>query len=144
MLSQLLPIPASPEDQPHTLDDRIPFQAPCGAHGLAVSMPTEDDELYGPVEEHEPRRVSRLAGPSECSQSEVTFLSVGERRSNERVLESDNVSATRSLQSDVSQPNLYGSWPVECSCTADAEAQGCEDCCANGFNNSVVCVTIGK
>ncbi|KAI7791819.1 Irak3 protein [Triplophysa rosa] len=139
MLSQLLTIPAPPEDQPHTLDDRISLQAPYGAHGLAVSMPTEDDELYSPVEEHEARKVSRLAGPCECSQSEVTFLSVGERCSNESLLESDNAfSAAHSLQSDVSHADLYGSWPVECSCTADAEAQGCEDCCANGFNNSVI------
>ncbi|XP_056604048.1 interleukin-1 receptor-associated kinase 3 isoform X2 [Triplophysa dalaica] len=143
MLSQLLPIPTPPEDQPHTLDDRSALQVPYSAHGLAVSMPTEDDELYSPVQEHKACRVSRQSGPCECSQSEVTFLSVGERCSDESLLERDNVFSTaHSLQSDVSRVDLYGSLPVECSCTADAEAQGCEDCCANGFNNSVICVTI--
>lgn len=143
-LSQLLPIPASPEDQPHTLDDSNAFQGPYSVNGFAFSMPTEDDESYSPIEGHQPHRVSRPAAPCECSQSEVTFLSVGESYSKESLQENDKlVSSTPNVQPDsVSHPDLYGSWPVECSCTAGAEAQGCEDCCANGFDNSVICVTL--
>ncbi|XP_051974786.1 interleukin-1 receptor-associated kinase 3 isoform X2 [Xyrauchen texanus] len=143
-LSQLLPIPAPPEDQPHTLDDNI---SPQGFHYVQVpcpSLPTEDDEMFRPLEETPSPRVPKQAGPCECSQSEVTFLSVGEQFHRESFLESDRVvSASQSLQSDpVPHLDLYGSWPVECSCSTETEAQGCEECCANGFSQSIVYVTL--
>ncbi|XP_051543998.1 interleukin-1 receptor-associated kinase 3-like [Myxocyprinus asiaticus] len=143
-LSQPLPISAPPEDQPHPLDDMI---SPHGFHCVHVpcpSLPTEDDEMSRPLEETPPPRVPKLAGPCECSQSEVTFLSVGEHFHRESFLESDRVvSAAQCLQSDpVPHLDLYGSWPVECSCSTETEAQGCEDCCANGFSQSIVYVTL--
>uniref|UniRef100_A0A672JX80 Interleukin 1 receptor associated kinase 3 n=1 Tax=Sinocyclocheilus grahami TaxID=75366 RepID=A0A672JX80_SINGR len=116
-LNQLLPMPALPEDQPHTLDDTIPLQRPYNGLSQRLSFPIEFDEMYSPLEEPLPPRVPNLAEPCECSQSEVTFLT------------------SQSLQSDSAAClDLYGSWPVECSCSTGTEVLGCEDCCANGFN----------
>ncbi|XP_067283212.1 interleukin-1 receptor-associated kinase 3 isoform X2 [Pseudorasbora parva] len=144
-LSQLLPMPAPTEDQPHTLDDRIFLQWPYNGYSPGLSLPIEDDEMYSlPVEP----RVPKLAEPCECSQSEVTFLSLRDPDLSHSLRESrqDNdgvVSASQNLQAD-SAPrlDLYGSWPVECSCTAGTGEQGCEDCCANGFSQSVLYATI--
>ncbi|KAK2892855.1 hypothetical protein Q8A67_012843 [Cirrhinus molitorella] len=147
-LSQILPMPTPPEDQPHTLDDAIPLQRPHNGHSPRLSIPIEDDELYNPLEEPHPPRLPNLAEPCECSQSEVTFLSFGDPNLSVSQKESfkENyrvVSASQSLQSDSAAPlDLYGSWPVECSCSAGTEAQGCEDCCANGFSQSVLYVTV--
>ncbi|XP_051976762.1 interleukin-1 receptor-associated kinase 3-like [Xyrauchen texanus] len=141
-LSQHLPLPA-PEEQPRTLDDEILPQGFHCVHVPGLSLPTEDDEMFRPVEETQSPRVAKLARPCECSQSEVTFQSVGEHFHRESLLECDRViSAAQSLQSDsVPHLDLYGSWPVECSCSSGTEAQGCEDCCANGFSQSVFYVT---
>ncbi|XP_056113451.1 interleukin-1 receptor-associated kinase 3 [Rhinichthys klamathensis goyatoka] len=143
-LSQLLPMPEPHEDQPHTLDDMISLQWPYNGHSPGLSLPIEDDEMCSPVE----ARVPKLGEPCECSQSEVTFLSVGDpdlsHSPRESLLENDKVvSASQNVQAD-SAPHLdlYGSWPVECSCTTGAEVQGCEDCCANGFSRSVFYVTL--
>ncbi|XP_016390517.1 interleukin-1 receptor-associated kinase 3-like isoform X2 [Sinocyclocheilus rhinocerous] len=147
-LNQLLPMPALPEDQPHTLDDTVPLQQPYNGHSLRLSFPIEVDEMYSPLEEPQPHRVPNLAEPCECSQSEVTFLSVGDpnwsHSLRECLQENDRVvSASQSLQSDsAARLDLYGSWPVECSCSTGTEAQGCEDCCANGFSQSVLYVTL--
>lgn len=149
-LSQLLPIPAQPEDQPHTLDDTVPLQQPYNGQSPRLSFPIEDDEMYSPLEEPQPHTVPNLPEPCECSQSEVTFLSVGDPNLShslrECLQENDRVvSASQSLQSDsAARLDLYGSWPVECSCSTGTEAQGCEDCCANGFSQSVLYVTVGK
>uniref|UniRef100_A0A7N8XC82 Interleukin-1 receptor-associated kinase 3 n=1 Tax=Mastacembelus armatus TaxID=205130 RepID=A0A7N8XC82_9TELE len=71
------------------------------------SIPGEHSERHGlpgsPVQ----------AEPFECSQSEVTYLS-------------DVVGAC-------GEPDLYNSWPVQCSCSAETSDVGCEDCRANGF-----------
>ncbi|XP_058630091.1 interleukin-1 receptor-associated kinase 3 isoform X2 [Onychostoma macrolepis] len=147
-LSQLLPIPALPEDQPHTLDDTVPLQQSYNGHSPRLSFPIEDDEMYSPLEEPQSHRVHNLAEPCECSQSEVTFLSVGDPNLShslrECLQENDRVvSASQSFQSDsAARLDLYGSWPVECSCSTGTEAQGCEDCCANGFSQSVLYVTV--
>ncbi|KTF87156.1 hypothetical protein cypCar_00038405 [Cyprinus carpio] len=149
-LNQLLPMPALPEDQPHTLDDTVPLQQPYNGHRPRLSFPIEVDENHSPLEEPQPHRVPNLAKPCECSQSEVTFLSVGDHNLShslrECLLENDRVvSASQSLHSDsAAHLDLYGSWPVECSCSTGTEAQGCEDCCANGFSQSVLYVTVGK
>nr|AYN64862.1 IRAK-M [Ctenopharyngodon idella] len=141
-LSQLLPLPAPIEDQPHTLDDAISLQWP---YSPGLSLPIEDDEMYSPLVEP---KVPKLAEPCECSQSEVTFLSVGDSNllhsPRESLQENDRVvSASQNLQAD-SAPHLdlYGSWPVECSCTIGTEVQGCEDCCANGFSRSILYDTL--
>uniref|UniRef100_A0A8C1RVB6 Interleukin-1 receptor-associated kinase 3-like n=1 Tax=Cyprinus carpio TaxID=7962 RepID=A0A8C1RVB6_CYPCA len=147
-LNQLLPMPALPEDQPHTLDDTVPLQQPYNGHRPRLSFPIEVDENHSPLEEPQPHRVPNLAKPCECSQSEVTFLSVGDHNLShslrECLLENDRVvSASQSLHSDsAAHLDLYGSWPVECSCSTGTEAQGCEDCCANGFSQSVLYVTV--
>ncbi|XP_073694798.1 interleukin-1 receptor-associated kinase 3 [Garra rufa] len=147
-LNQILPTPTSPEDQPHTLDDTIPLQRPHNDHSPRLSIPIEVDELYSLLEEPQPPRLPKLAEPCECSQSQITFLSFGDPNMSlshrESLQENDRlVSASQSLQSDSAAPlDLYGSWPVECSCSAGMEAQGCEDCCANGFSHSVLYVTV--
>lgn len=147
-LSQLLPLPTPPEDQPHTLDDTVPLQQPYNGQSPRLSFPIEDDEMYSPLEEPQPHRVPSLAEPCEYSQSEVTFLSVGDPNLShslrECLQENDRmVSASQSLLSDsAARLDLYGSWPVECSCSTGTEAQGCEDCCANGFSQSVLYATI--
>uniref|UniRef100_A0A665W8C2 Interleukin-1 receptor-associated kinase 3 n=1 Tax=Echeneis naucrates TaxID=173247 RepID=A0A665W8C2_ECHNA len=99
-LGQLLPPPPCPfADQPHSLDNGSPrnnLQSP------VYSIPVEQDEQQSlcapPAEE----------GPSECSQSEVTYLSEA-------------------------AVDLYSSWPVQCSCAAETGSLACEDCRANGF-----------
>ncbi|XP_043092813.1 interleukin-1 receptor-associated kinase 3 isoform X2 [Puntigrus tetrazona] len=137
-LSQFLPMPSSPEDEPHTLDDTVSLQQPYSAHGPHLSLPIEDDEMHVPLEEPQPHRVPNPAEPCECSQSEVTFPD-----SSSSLRDDGVVSASQSLQSDsVAHLDLYGSWPVECSCSTGTEAQGCEDCCANGFSQSVLYVTL--
>uniref|UniRef100_A0A8C1BCP4 Interleukin-1 receptor-associated kinase 3 n=1 Tax=Cyprinus carpio carpio TaxID=630221 RepID=A0A8C1BCP4_CYPCA len=147
-LNQLLPMPVPPEDQPHTLDDTIPLQQPYNGLSQRLSFPVEFDEMYSQLEEPLPHRVPNLAEPCECSQSEVTFLSAGDPNLShslrECVQENDKVvSASQSLQSDsAARLDLYGSWPVECSCSTGTEVLGCEDCCANGFSQSVLCVTL--
>ncbi|KAG7236829.1 hypothetical protein INR49_000207 [Caranx melampygus] len=101
-LSQLLPPPTCPPaDQPHSLDDSAAVNGP---ENISPSIPVEHDEQLSlpgsPAQE----------GPCECSQSEVTYLSVSE-----------------------ASVDLYGSWPVQCSCADEAGGLACEDCRANGF-----------
>ncbi|XP_067247889.1 interleukin-1 receptor-associated kinase 3 [Chanodichthys erythropterus] len=144
-LSQLLPMPTPTEDQPHTLDDTMSLQWPYNGYSPGLSLPTEDDEMYSPLLEP---KVPNLEEPCECSQSQVTFLSVGDpnlsHSPRDSLQENDRVvSASQNLQAD-SAPrlDLYGSWPVECSCTTGTEVQGCEDCCANGFSQSILYETL--
>lgn len=106
-LSQLLPPPVCPlTDQPRSLDDRVPLN---DNHMPSSSIPVEDDE------QHSLPGTSAQAGPCECSQSEVTYLS-------------DITSADGEAVVD-----LYCSWPVQCSCPAETGGLACEDCRANGF-----------
>ncbi|TDG96957.1 hypothetical protein EPR50_G00234570 [Perca flavescens] len=106
-LSKLLPPPSYPHaDQPHSLDDGDPFNAQSSP---SSSMPVEHDE------QHSLPGSSTQAGPCECSQSEVTYLS--------DVTGADGKAAA----------NLYNSWPVQCSCPAETGGLACEDCRANGF-----------
>ncbi|KAK7149776.1 hypothetical protein R3I94_009171 [Phoxinus phoxinus] len=141
-LSQLLPMPEPTEDQPHTLDDTIFLQWPYNGHSPGLSLPIEDDEMCSPSVEG---RVPKLGEPCECSQSEVTFLSVGDpdlsHSLRESLQENDKV-VSASQHDSAPHLDLYESWPVECSCTTGAEVQGCEDCCANGFSRSVFYVTL--
>uniref|UniRef100_A0A8C1WYR0 Interleukin-1 receptor-associated kinase 3 n=1 Tax=Cyprinus carpio TaxID=7962 RepID=A0A8C1WYR0_CYPCA len=76
-LNQLLPMPALPEDQPHTLDDTVPLQQPYNGHRPRLSFPIEVDENHSPLEEPQPHRVPNLAKPCECSQSELTWTYMG-------------------------------------------------------------------
>ncbi|XP_068443018.1 interleukin-1 receptor-associated kinase 3 [Clinocottus analis] len=79
---------------------------PCDAEpGPLASVPVEHDERRGPAASPADE------GPRECSQSEVTYLS------------------------DAGGADLYGSWPVQCSCPAEAGGPSCEDCRANGFTS---------
>ncbi|XP_045928604.1 interleukin-1 receptor-associated kinase 3 isoform X2 [Micropterus dolomieu] len=104
-LSKLLPPPSCPPaDQPHSLDSGAhinPQQSPLS------SIPVEHDE-----QQSLPCSPTR-AGPCECSQSEVTYLS-------------DTVDSHGEV-------DLYCSWPVQCSCTAENGSLACEDCRANSF-----------
>ncbi|XP_038834063.1 interleukin-1 receptor-associated kinase 3 isoform X1 [Salvelinus namaycush] len=144
VLSQLLPLPCPPEDQPHTLTDEAPAPPASPAqtgHGPSSnpspSVPVEDDEHSYPIENPQPAPAQ--GGPCECSQSEVTYLGSGERSSHlsregagERAgLGADE--ADQSLQTNGEPVDLYGSWPVQCSCSAEVDGLGCEDCRANGF-----------
>ncbi|XP_076159331.1 interleukin-1 receptor-associated kinase 3 [Alosa pseudoharengus] len=172
-LSQLLPLPCPPEDQPHTLDDGMALPQHSGhpAPTHSPSMPAENDDetssLPSCVLECAPpdsasvlqdsAALSAPSHPCECSQSEVTFLGCmdhngGGRRQQQQQqqpwaegsdkYETIDASATASaclsahtLQSDGGgEPvlDLYGSWPVQCSCTPDTDVQECEDCRANG------------
>uniref|UniRef100_A0AAZ3SUL7 Protein kinase domain-containing protein n=1 Tax=Oncorhynchus tshawytscha TaxID=74940 RepID=A0AAZ3SUL7_ONCTS len=145
VLSQLLPLPCPPEDQPHTLTDEAPAPPASPAQtgqgpssNPSPSVPVEDDELHSyPVENPQPAPAQ--GGPCECSQSEVTYLGSGERSrhlslegAGERAaLGADE--ADQSLQTNGEPVDLYGSWPVQCSCSAEVNGLGCEDCRANGF-----------
>ncbi|XP_062384199.1 interleukin-1 receptor-associated kinase 3 [Sardina pilchardus] len=183
-LSQLLPLPCPPDDQPHTLDDGMVLPkhssppAPTPTH--SPSLPVEDDDEtsglpQGVSECAPPDAVSSLqdsaalsaqSHPCEYSQSEVTFLGCMDRNGGGRQQQQQQqqqqqrqpegrdryetadgfatASATGSaclsahtLQSDGGgEPalDLYGSWPVQCSCTPDTDVQECEDCRANGFS----------
>ncbi|XP_026065911.1 interleukin-1 receptor-associated kinase 3-like isoform X2 [Carassius auratus] len=147
-LNLILPTPAQLEDQPNTLDDTFPLQRSYNGLSQRLNVPIEFDEMYSPLEEPLPPRFPSLAEPCECSQSEVTFLSVGDANLShsirECLQENDKVvSASQSLQSDsAARLDLYGSWPVECSCSTGTEVLECEDCCANGFSQSVLCATL--
>ncbi|XP_070709927.1 interleukin-1 receptor-associated kinase 3 isoform X1 [Pempheris klunzingeri] len=101
-LSKLLPSPSRPSaDEPRSLVDGSPvLQSP------PSSIPVEHDEQLSL------HSSQAQAGPCECSQSEVTYLS-------------DNV--------DALAEDLYSSWPVQCSCPAETSGVACEDCRANGF-----------
>ncbi|XP_017551322.1 interleukin-1 receptor-associated kinase 3 [Pygocentrus nattereri] len=127
-LSQLLPLPFPPEDQPRTLDDTAPPLLPLCVQRPGSSLPVENDEMCSPLVKPQ---LPLESGPCECSQSEVTFLSTVEQ----------NVSPSRAALMDNQRDyelelDLYGSCPVECSCAAGAETQSCEDCCANGFSHT--------
>ncbi|XP_031725711.1 interleukin-1 receptor-associated kinase 3 isoform X1 [Anarrhichthys ocellatus] len=66
-LSKLLPPPSCPPaDQPHSLDDRDPYDA---EPSPPPSIPVEHDE------QRSPPASPMQAGARECSQSEVTYLS---------------------------------------------------------------------
>ncbi|KAM6896802.1 interleukin-1 receptor-associated kinase 3 [Lycodopsis pacificus] len=103
-LSKLLPPPSCPPaDQPHSLDDRDPSDA---EPSPPSSIPVEHDE------QRSPPASPMQAEASECSQSEVTYLSeLG------------------------GAADLYSSWPVQCSCLAEDGSRTCEDCRANGFTS---------
>ncbi|XP_052367644.1 interleukin-1 receptor-associated kinase 3-like [Oncorhynchus keta] len=145
VLSQLLPLPCPPEDQPHTLTDEAPAPPASPAQtgqgpssNPSPSVPVEDDELHSyPVENPQPAPAQ--GGPCECSQSEVTYLGSGERSchlSREGAGERAGLGADeadQSLQTNGEPVDLYGSWPVQCSCSAEVNGLGCEDCRANGF-----------
>jgi len=108
-LSRLLPPPSCPPaDQPRSLDDRDPPAAE-PSRRPPPSVPVEHDEQHGPPT----APPTAAGGPRECSQSEVTYLS------------------------DVGGAvDLYCSWPVQCSCPAEAGGGvACEDCRANGFTS---------
>nr|QKY59695.1 interleukin-1 receptor-associated kinase 3 [Boleophthalmus pectinirostris] len=138
VLSQLLPLPCPPEDQPHTLDGSVsgpPAQDPCS------SVPVEDDEQHSytaalPQPAPDPSPQSR---PCECSQSEVTYISSGDQSggissSHESQEEAVNPPAA-SLQTGTEPVDLYSSWPVQCSCSSQVDGLSCEDCRANGFTS---------
>nr|XP_020456887.1 interleukin-1 receptor-associated kinase 3 isoform X2 [Monopterus albus] len=108
-LSELLPPPCPPVDQPHSLDDGA---ASCAQQSPLLSIPVEHDEQDSP-----PGFPTR-EGPSEYSQSEVTYLSDIAGAHGEAAV------------------NLYSSWPVQCSCAAETSGLACEDCRANGFTNN--------
>ncbi|KAG9280305.1 interleukin-1 receptor-associated kinase 3 [Astyanax mexicanus] len=139
-LSQLLPPPFPPEDQPRTLDDTNPPSLNFSSKGLRSSLPMEDDEIDSPLGKPQ---LPEQSGPCECSQSEVTYLGSGEQS-----MCPTDTSLMDSKREDAAVPvwlvqtegkaelDLYGSCPVECSCAAGAEAQGCEDCWANGFSHT--------
>ncbi|KAK6292342.1 hypothetical protein J4Q44_G00369260 [Coregonus suidteri] len=126
VLSQLLPLPSPPEDQPHTLTDWAPAPPASSVQtgdgpssNPSPSVPVEDDELHS-YPSANPQPAPAQGGPCECSQSEVTYLGSGERLG-------------QSLQTNGETVDLYSSWPVQCSCSAEVDGMGCEDCTANGF-----------
>ncbi|XP_071391069.1 interleukin-1 receptor-associated kinase 3 [Centroberyx affinis] len=98
--------------RPHTLDDGI---LPNARPSPSPSIPVEDDEQYSSPVRYPPAPPGQ-ATPCECSQSEVTFLS-----------------SSLDPQGEAAGLDLYSSWPVQCSCSAEAAGQTCEDCRANGF-----------
>ncbi|CAB1346398.1 unnamed protein product [Coregonus sp. 'balchen'] len=121
VLSQLLPLPSPPEDQPHTLTDWAPAPPASPAQtgdgpssNPSPSVPVEDDELHS-YPSANPQPAPAQGGPCECSQSEVTYLGSGERLG-------------QSLQTNGETVDLYSSWPVQCSCSAEVDGMGCEDC----------------
>ncbi|XP_036376141.1 interleukin-1 receptor-associated kinase 3 [Megalops cyprinoides] len=136
VLSQLLPLPCLPEDQPRTLDSTANLT---GHQGAGASLPVEDDETSPPL------LATQDPGPCECSQSEVTYLGEQYReREREAGAAQQDVGVRAPAQSWRSWPSdLYGSWPVQCSCAAEENGQECEDCRANGFTPSREDATAG-
>ncbi|KAI4897649.1 hypothetical protein NFI96_025735 [Prochilodus magdalenae] len=139
-LSQLLPLPFPPEDQPRTLDDTAPPMLPLLDQKPSYSLPMEDDEMYSPLAKPQ---LPLESGPCECSQSEVTFLGTMEESAcPSRTALKENQRDAGAVPLQIRQMDcepeldLYGSCPVECSCAAGIETQGCEDCCANGFSHT--------
>ncbi|XP_066524109.1 interleukin-1 receptor-associated kinase 3 [Hoplias malabaricus] len=134
-LSDLLPLPFPPEDQPQTLNDMAQPPLPLCDQGSSSSLPMEDDEISRFLNEP---KLPLQSGPCECSQSEVTFL--GNEVHNISLIESKRDATAvgaQCLHIDCKpELDLYCSFPVECSCAAGAETQGCEDCCANGFSHT--------
>ncbi|XP_062862192.1 interleukin-1 receptor-associated kinase 3 [Trichomycterus rosablanca] len=133
-LNHLFALPPFLEDQPCTLDDTVVPPISLVDKGPSTSLPVEDDEMEKP-------QFTEKSGPHECSQSEVIFLGVEGRilcPPNSSVMPGQKEAATfPNLTMDCDPAlDLYGSWPVECSCAAGAEMQGCEDCWANGFSNN--------
>lgn len=130
-------MPPLPEDQSYSLDDTVAPPFFLFDNGPSVSLPVEDDEM----EKH-------MSGPHECSQSEVTFLGVEEHlfcHSNSLMpVQKEATSSSNQTVDCDSKLDLYGSWPVECSCAAGAEGQGCEDCWANGYSNNPSFKTPGR
>ncbi|KAG9335173.1 hypothetical protein JZ751_005521 [Albula glossodonta] len=145
VLSELLPLPSLPGDQPHTLEDPHPVTP-------AVSLPEEHDESQWVPEQFGGVPQVLQPKPCECSQSEVTFLSEGQGCSQPEIVFLDEGPGCSQSEvpglgvqeqggrAEVMQgwsSNLYGSWPVQCSCTAEQDSQECEDCRANGFTPSL-------
>ncbi|KAM4615338.1 interleukin-1 receptor-associated kinase 3 isoform 3-T3 [Polymixia lowei] len=144
VLSQLLPLPSCPpNDEPHTLraflhEDRGPDRF----------APVEDDEQhsYPSSNPAAPAPDQSEAGPCECSQSEVTFLSGGAEPhvTIEKSGQLSQETAAQRLQAEEEAReeeareeeavDLYNSWPVQCSCPAEVDGLVCEDCRANGFS----------
>ncbi|XP_010900327.2 interleukin-1 receptor-associated kinase 3 isoform X1 [Esox lucius] len=151
VLSQLLPLPCPPEDQPHTLTEWVPGSPASAAqagHDAGPrrwpSMPVENDELHSYAKVNclsaAVQTPDAVGGPCECSQSEVTYLSSGQRSqplSKEEAGGRAGRGADEAGQSVRSTEvvDLYSSWPVQCSCSADGNGVGCEDCQANGFTS---------
>ena len=138
MLSQLLPLPCPPEDQPHTLDGSAPGPP---EHDSCPSVPVEDDEQHSytaaiPQPDPDPSPKSR---PCECSQSEVTYINSGEQSgsiaSSHQSQEEEVIPPIQSLQRGPEPVDLYGSWPVQCCCSSEVDGLSCEDCRANGFTS---------
>nr|QKD77244.1 interleukin-1 receptor-associated kinase 3 [Anguilla japonica] len=112
VLSQLLPLPVPPPDNlPQPLEDWPAVLGPQQGPRAPHSLPEEHNEPQSPAPYPAPQ-----PEPCECSQSEVTFLSDVSR------------GAEQNWPCD-----LYSSWPVQCSCTAE-DGQECEDCISNGFS----------
>ncbi|KAL4640672.1 interleukin-1 receptor-associated kinase 3-like isoform X2 [Arapaima gigas] len=80
-----------------------------------------------PVEDDETQSVSR-SRPCECSQSEIIY-------GGSWGYQDGGISSAASQSSALQQRSvdLYSSWPVQCSCAAEADGHECEDCRANGF-----------
>ncbi|KAL0967248.1 hypothetical protein UPYG_G00249800 [Umbra pygmaea] len=149
VLSHLLPLPYLPEDQPRTLTEHLPTPPSCSAQaGLGASskmrhrLPVENKELGGYSEVNHlsaPPAGPSVGGPCECSQSEVTYLSSWQQCQNLSQHEPGGRAALgandagQKLQSGDSV-DLYGSWPVQCGCSAEGDWLGCDDCRANGFS----------
>ncbi|TRY57522.1 hypothetical protein DNTS_023475 [Danionella cerebrum] len=130
-LNNLHPMPAITEDPANTFDDRIPPHLPKHEQNHRLNFPMEDDEMYSPSEEDLTRN---LADPS---QSYITSLSSSNLLHEHTEVDQDYIRSDPESRLD-----LYGSWPVECSCSSGAEVHGCDDCCANGFTSSVLFHTL--
>ncbi|XP_061769199.1 interleukin-1 receptor-associated kinase 3 isoform X2 [Nerophis ophidion] len=107
LIELLPPSSCSSLDPPHSLQDGAPVHV---EH--TTSLPVENDE------QHSLHTSAAWTGPCECSQSEVTYLSVAE---------ADHV--------DTTDEDPHKSWPVQCSCQT-ATGDLCEDCMANIFTNT--------
>ncbi|XP_029902206.1 interleukin-1 receptor-associated kinase 3 [Myripristis murdjan] len=155
VLSQLLPAPSCPRgDQPDILDggalsnnqpqslhdEGLSNNQPQSLHDDALSnvqhlslddrplpdaqlrplpsIAVENDEQHNSV--CSPTATPGQTRPCECSQSEVTFLS-----------------SSADLRGEGAEVDLYSSWPVQCSCPAEADGVACEDCRANGFSSNL-------
>ncbi|XP_076861163.1 interleukin-1 receptor-associated kinase 3 isoform X2 [Brachyhypopomus gauderio] len=130
-LSQILPLPFCPEDQPRSLDATAPPKLVFSSLDLSYSLPMEDDESELPP-------VPESSVLYQRSQSGVTCPGTGDQSmcpSSTPLTECGGGAAPVKVNLEP-EPDLYGSWPVECSCIVGTQTEACEDCWANGFRHT--------
>ncbi|XP_076861164.1 interleukin-1 receptor-associated kinase 3 isoform X3 [Brachyhypopomus gauderio] len=119
------------DNQPRSLDATAPPKLVFSSLDLSYSLPMEDDESELPP-------VPESSVLYQRSQSGVTCPGTGDQSmcpSSTPLTECGGGAAPVKVNLEP-EPDLYGSWPVECSCIVGTQTEACEDCWANGFRHT--------